>query len=171
MSVVNLEMPKEESASKQRRERPIPRYKQVTIIGDGGEVISDCMTWAHTANGGGFVISYTAKMCEFLEKTRQGSFVRVFLYIAHHQNYGKDGVFGFRTTRMYLRKVLNLDAKTIYSALEYLIENFLIVENRIDGSLEFMVNPAYVTIGADKKAREREWNIRWQMYNKLHAEK
>ena len=72
---------------------------------------------------------------------------------------------------MYLRKVLNLDAKTVYSALEYLIEKFLVVENRIDGSLEFMVNPAYVTIGGDKKAREREWNNRWQMYNKLHAEK
>ena len=117
------------------------------------------------------MISYTAKMCEFLEKTRQGSFVRVFLYIAHHQNYGNDGVFGYRCSRSHLAKVLRLEPRTIYSALEYLIEKFLVVENRIDGLLEFMVNPAYVTIGGDKKAREREWNLRWEMYNKLHAEK
>ena len=171
MSVVNLEVSEEESEVEQRRERPVPRYKQVTVIGEGGEVISDCTTWARTTNGGGFVISYTAKMCEFLEKTRQGSFVRVFLYIAHHQNYGTNGVYGYRTSRLYLTKVLGLTRKTVYSALEYLIEKFLIVENRIDGSLEFMVNPAYVTIGGDKKAREREWNLRWQMYNKLHSEK
>lgn len=156
----------EEVINTDKKKRPIPRYKQTIITDENGEVISENTTWARTANGGGFVISYTAKMCEFLEKTKQGSTVRLFLYLAHHQNYGKDGVFGFRTTRHYLGRTLGLTRKTIYSALEYLIENFLVVENRINGSLEFMVNPAYVTVGSDRKAREREWNQRWEWFFK-----
>ena len=52
------------------------------------------------------------------------------------------------------------------STLKYLLDNYLIVENRFDGSLEFMVNPDYVTIGTDKKARQREWSERWKMYFK-----
>ena len=152
-------------------ERPVPRYKQVITTDENGEVISDVSALVRKKNGSGFVLSYTAKMCEFLEKTSQGSIVRVFLYIAHHQNYGKDGVFGYRTTRQYLSKVLRLNPKTVYDALEYLLSEFLIVENRFDGVLEFMVNPAYVTVGADKKIRETEWSLRWQWYWKAHPDK
>ena len=164
MNVVNLERVK-------TSERPIARYRQVITTDENGEVISDVSALIRKANGGGFVLSYTAKMCEFLEKTTQGSIVRVFVYIAHHQNYGKDGVFGYRTTRSYLSKVLRMNRKTVYDALEYLIANFLVVENRIDGSPEFMVNPAYVTVGADKKIREREWNKRFEWYLKAHPSK
>ena len=168
MKVIQIEVP---ASHDDDYSKPTPRYKQTIITSAEGEVISDVTTMARSKNGGGFVISYTAKMCEFLEKTRQGSTVRIFLYLAHHQNYGKDDVFGFRTSRAYLSKVLRLDAKTVYSALEYLLENFLIVENRIDGSLEFMVNPAYVTIGNDRKLREKVWNERWAMRMKHLGDK
>lgn len=139
-----------------------------TIIYDSstGEIQSDRTFTPITKNGSGFVISYTAKMCDFIEKYSTGAVVRLFLYIAHHQNYGSDGVYGFRCSRSYLSKVLGLTPKTVYSALELLKDKFLVNELRINGSLEFMVNPDYVTIGSDRKDRKREWSDRWIMYNK-----
>lgn len=145
-----------------------PRYRKVIVFDKFGEVISEVTTSAKSKNGDGFVISYTAKMCEFLEKTSQGSYVRVFLYLAHHQNYGKDGVYGYRCTRVYLAKVLRLNRRAIYTALEYLKDNFLVVENRFDGQTEFMVNPSYITIGTNRADRTREWNQRWEMYWKAN---
>lgn len=133
---------------------------------DTGEILKSSETRQFHQNGSGFVISYTDKMCEFLQKVACGSIVRVFLYIAHHQNYGTDGIFGFRCTHRHLREALNLNRKTVYDALTYLTDNYLIVENRFCGSPEFMVNPDYVTIGTDKKVRQREWSERWKMYFK-----
>ena len=139
-----------------------------TIVYDSisGEIQSDRTFTPVSKNGGGFVISYTAKMCEFLESYSTGAVVRLFLYIAHHQNYGSDGVYGFRCSREYLCKVLGLTRKTVWSALMLLKKNFLLNELRINGSLEFMVNPDYVTIGSDKRDRKREWSERWALYNK-----
>lgn len=140
-------------------------YKQVISYDDNGEVIADVTKKKSWQNGGGFVISYTEKMSEFLTKTSTGSVVRVFVYIAHHQQYGVDGkTFGYRCSHKFLQQVLRLDKKTIYSALNVLKEEFLVNETKIDGQTEFMVNPNYVTIGTDKKARMREWNRRWAEY-------
>lgn len=148
----------------------IPCRKQIksveVIDAESGEIIKSSMSSVRNMNGSGFVISYTEKMCEFLQKVNAGAVVRIFLYIAHHQNYGTDGIWGYRCSRQYLSDILHLDRKSVYSSLKYLIDNFLIVENRFDGSLEFMVNPDYVTIGSDKKARQREWSNRWTMYYK-----
>ena len=148
-----------------------PRYKKVIMIDKYGEVVSESTTMASRKNGSGFVISYTAKMCEFLESTTQGSYVRVFIYIAHHQNYGNDGVYGYRCTRIYLAKILGLTRMGLYKALEYLKDKLLINETRKDGQTEFMVNPAYVTIGTNKADRVREWNQRWAQYWVIKANK
>lgn len=147
-------------------------YKTTTLIGRDGEVIREQTTAVSKRNGGGFVLSYTEKMCDFLKSVSTSSIIRVFLFLAHNQNYGVNGMFGFRCSRKFLHETLNIDRKSVYSALQYLIDNFLVVENRIDGQLEFMVNPEYVTIGTDKKARLREWSRRWEWYfKKNRAEK
>lgn len=145
-------MPKDESSYKRQR---ITVYDDTT-----GDILYDIDRPAYKSNGSGFVISYTSHTCEFLEKVQQGSVVRIFFYIAHHQNYGTDNVYGFRCSRSYFAKVLRLTRKTVYSALEFLKKHHYIVENRINGSLEFMVNPNIVTIGSDKKARVREFQRR-----------
>lgn len=134
-----------------------------------GDVIVDSVRKNRSQNGGGFVISYTTKMCDFLLETRQGSTVRLFLYLAHNQQYGTDGrTYGYRCSHKYLQQVLQLDRKSVYNALSYLKEKFLVLESRVDGATEFMVNPNYVTIGTDKKARMRVWNQRWADYWKSH---
>lgn len=146
-------------------------YKQVVAYDENGEIVYDMMKRPRHQNGGGFVISYTEKVCDFLQKFKTGSVVRLFLFLAHHQQYGSDGVqFGYRCSHAYLGQVLSLDRKSVYSALSTLKENFLVNEAKIEGFTEFMVNPQYVTIGTDKKARVREWNRRWeQHWKKVHA--
>lgn len=138
-----------------------PAFVQITKYNSAGEVLSEVTTAAKRQNGSGFVLSYTEEMCDFLVKYSSGSVVRVFLYIAHHQQYGTNSVYGFRCSHKYLRQILNLDKKTIYNAMSVLKENFLIHELRVDGVSEFMVNPNYITMGREKKDRMREWNQRW----------
>lgn len=115
------------------------------------------------------MISYTEKMSEFIEKTSVPSVVRIFLYLSHKQQYGANGVYGYRCTRKHLEQALNIDRKSVYSALMTLKNDFLVQETKVDGLSEFMVNPNYVTMGRDKQARIREWNLRWERELKAKA--
>lgn len=141
-------------------------YVEVARYDEKGELISSSVFKAKTQNGSGFVISYTEKMNEFIMKTETPSVVRIFLYLAHNQQYGINGVYGYRCTRKHLETALNITRKSVYSALTKLKEDFLVVETKVDGLSEFMVNPNYVTMGKEKQARMREWNRRWEEYFK-----
>ena len=142
------------------------RYRQVTVTDKNGEIISEKVSRVARQNGSGFVISYTEKMIDFLKKVSTSATVRVFLLLAHRQGYGDNGIYGYRCSRKYIGESLHLTRKTVWSALDYLIDNFLVVENKFDGQTEFMVNPDYVTLGTNKQQRLREWSLRWQMYFK-----
>lgn len=143
-----------------------PKKKAVSVnvvrYDEQGEIISQSYYTERKQNGSGFVISYTSKMVEFIEKNSIGSVVRTFLYLAHNQQYGVNGIFGYRCSHKHLEQALNLDRKSVYTALTKLKEDFLVNETRIDGISEFMVNPNYVTMGREKQARIREWNLRWE---------
>lgn len=135
-------------------------YKEVIGYDADGQVLYDVVQRPRYQNGRGFVISYTAKLNEFLCRVSTGSIVRVFLYIAHNQSYGENGQFGFRCSHKHIEQALRLDRTTVWDALKYLKDNRLVNETRVDGCPEFMVNPDYVTIGADKKLRVRVWQSR-----------
>lgn len=140
------------------------------VNADGEVVYDNLRKRGLSQNGSGFVISYTSQMCEFLRKCSAGSHVRLFVYLAHNQNYGDNGVWGYRCDRKFLMAILNIDRKTLYRALQYLEDNVLVLETRIDGQSEFMVNPNYVTVGRDKRARMTEWNNRWiQHWKEVHS--
>lgn len=145
--------------------------RQTTVCDKNGEIISDVTRKVVRQNGSGFVISYTEKMIDFLKKVSTSATVRVFLLLAHRQGYGDNGIYGYRCSKKYLSEVLHLTRKSIYDAINYLIDNFLVVENKFDGQTEFMVNPDYVTIGTNKQARLREWSQRWQWYFKAKEAK
>lgn len=148
------------------------KFVTTTLTDPNGEVITQVTKVHKYANGSGFVISYTEKMCDFLIKVSTGSVVRVFLYIAHHQNYGTDGrTFGYRCSHKYLQQVLRMDKSTLWDALKYLKDNYLVHVGKVEGYNEFMVNPDYVTIGQDKKGRRAEWNRRWQQTLKEQAQR
>lgn len=147
------------------------RYRQTTTIDKNGEIISDITRRVVRQNGSGFVISYTEKMIDFLKKVSTAATVRVFLFLAHRQGYGENGIYGYRCSKKYLQEVLHLSKPSVWAAINYLIDNFLVVENKFDGQTEFMVNPDYVTMGTNKQARLREWSQRWQWYFKAKEAK
>lgn len=142
---------------------PIPTVKFIEMVklSEDGEIISSVMRRPYSQNGGGWVITYTAKVGELVQKVPQGSYLRLFFWIAIHQS---NELGGYRCTRQYLSDVLGLDRKSIYRGLEWLKDNFLVNETRVDGQLEFLVNPDYVTVGADKNKRRRLWSSRWEAY-------
>ncbi len=141
------------------------RQMETVIYDEKGEETYRFKQKLTNKNGSGFVISYTNKICEFIENVPTGSILRVFFYLAHHQQYGSDGIqFGYRCSYKHLYTSLHLDRTTLWDAMKWLREHFLVLDTRIDGQTEFMVNPNYVTIGTDKKARLREWNNRWVKY-------
>lgn len=142
------------------------QYVEVTKYDGNGEIISEQRFKARNRNGSGYVLSYTEKMSEFIEKHSGGAVVRIFVYLAHHQQYGVDGVYGYRCSRKHLEQALGVDRKTVYSALTTLKGEFLVIETKVDGVSEFMVNPNYVTIGKDKASRVRVWNERWEKFFK-----
>lgn len=165
--VIEFQSPK--SATAKANEAHRTAYVEVTRYDSNGELISSNTFTAKKQNGSGFVISYTEKMTEFIAKTDVPSVVRIFLYIAHNQQYGANGVYGYRCTRKHLEQVMNITRKSVYSALTKLKEDFLVNEVKIDGLSEFMVNPNYITMGRDKQARIREWNLRWERELKAKA--
>ena len=134
-------------------------YKETIGLDANGEVIFDVIKKNCWENGNGFVISYSAPICELVEMNPTISAFRLFTYIAHNQQYGEDGLhFGFSCTKTHLREKLKLDRKSVYSALKWLKENHLVLETKVNGNREFMVNPYYVTVGSRKKKRIKEWN-------------
>ena len=94
--------------------------------------------------------------------------LRVFFWLAlntHEQT-------GFvRTTRKYLAQMLNTDVKTLYLALQWLQDNYLVHRKRCKGFFEFMISPYYVEWGDDKQSRLDEWNRRWAEHWKLKRRK
>lgn len=143
---------------------PKASYREVITYDSNGEVLHDSTSRVVSKNGRGFVLSYSAKMIEFITKVTSAATLRVFMFIAHHQGYGSDGVYGYRCTRQYLADTLGLTRRSVYTALEFLMDNFLVNEIRVSGVYEYMINPDYVTIGTDKKTRMKEWSQRWEFY-------
>ena len=90
--------------------------------------------------------------------------LRVFFWLALNLNPQTGFV---RTNKKYLAQMLNLDAKSLYRALQWLQDNYIIHQTRCHCYYEFMISPCYVEWGDNKKDRLDEWNHRWQLSNKL----
>ena len=98
------------------------------------------------------------KCNQLLKNPPQAATLRVFFWLAlniHPQT-------GFvRTTRKYLAHMLSMNEKTLYRAIKWLQDNYLVHRKRCSGYFEFMLSPYFVEWGNDKKARLDEWNRRW----------
>ena len=121
-----VEFPEPYSKSKKAEVSHRTHYVEVSRYDANGELLSSNTFTARKQNGSGFVISYTDKMNEFIEQTSVPSVVRIFLYIAHKQQYGANGVYGYRCTRKHLEQALKIDRKSVYSALTKLKNDFLV---------------------------------------------
>lgn len=132
--------------------------KQTAVYDEStGELIREVLTRG-SPNGKGWVIVYTENTQELLLKCNSAATLKVFMFLAMNQQFEERG---FVTTKKYVQEKLGIDKKTCICAFNWLKENMVINESRINGVTEFMVNPRYVTVGRDKKAREKEWVKRW----------
>jgi len=132
--------------------------KQTAVYDEStGELIREVLTRG-SPNGKGWVIVYTENTQELLLKCNSAATLKVFMFLAMNQQFEERG---FVTTKKYVQEKLGIDKKTCICAFNWLKENMIINETRVNGCTEFMVNPRYVTVGRDKKAREKEWVKRW----------
>lgn len=132
--------------------------KQTSVYNEEtGELIREVVTRG-SPNGKGWVIVYTENVQELLLKCNSAATLKVFMFLAVNQQFEERG---FITTKKFVQEKLGIDKKTCITAFNWLKENMIINEYRANGCTEFMVNPRYVTVGRDKKAREKEWIRRW----------
>lgn len=104
-------------------------------------------------------MTFNLDKCNFLLKNPpQAATLRVFFWLALNTNEQTGFV---RTTKKYLAKIINLDAKSLYRALKWLQDNYIVHQRRCHGFFEFMISPYYVEWGDDKDLRLKEWNRRW----------
>lgn len=134
-------------------------YVKQTSIYDGetGELIRET-TSKGSPNGRGWVMMYTDNVQELLLKCNSAATLKVFMLLAVNQKFEERG---YITTKAAVQEKLGITKKTCIEAFNWLKENMVINEIRVNGCTEFMVNPRYVTVGRDKKAREKEWVKRW----------
>lgn len=124
---------------------------------DTGEVLIDRTTSGST-NGKGFVLMYTDRVNELLVKCPSASTLKVFMLLSMGQQFDERGMI---TTKKAVQDKLGITKQTCLEAFKWLKDNMIINESKVNGYTEFMVNPAYVTVGRNRKAREREWVKRW----------
>lgn len=133
-----------------------------------GEVLYSGATKG-TPNGKGWVIMYTDKVSELIVKCPSATTLKVFMMLSMGQQFEERGMI---TTKKAVQEKLGITKPTCLEAFRWLKENFIINESKINGCTEFMVNPAFVTVGRDKKKRMQEWNRRWsgQVVKTIRAE-
>ena len=98
------------------------------------------------------------RLISIIKDAPNGSELKIFLYIALNQP--KDGIRGFRTTKIQLSFDLKLKLPTIFKALKWLEDNLLVQELKLAEDFDFMVNPRFVMNNSDYQERFAEWNRR-----------
>ncbi len=131
---------------------------QTSVYADGS-LVSTKFSKAKSSNGKGWSIMYNDKIMQLVRKCDSAATLRVFMYLAAGQQFEERGMI---TTKVAVQQSLGITKPTCLNAFKWLKENFIINEYRNEGGYtEFMVNPEYVTIGKDKKKRQKEWIRRW----------
>lgn len=127
-----------------------------------GEVLVEKRLVGARSRSGWFMF-YQNKGMELIAKAPTPAVLKVFLYVAMGQTY--EG--GMKTTKADVREKLGLSKPTVISAFNWLKDNYIIHEWRVDGCSEFMVNPQYVNVGKFDD-RMKEWNRRWESYMPMY---
>ncbi len=136
-----------------------PNFTEVITYDERGDMVSRKM-FKGSRNGKGWCMMYTDKVTDLILKCPSGATVKVFMLLAMGQQFDERGCI---TTKTAVQEKLGITKPTCLAAFKWLKENFIINEYKNDGGYtEFMVNPEYVSIGKDKKKRQREWVRRWQ---------
>lgn len=132
--------------------------KQVSVFDDEtGELLKEVFAKG-SSNGKGFVLMYTDKVMKLILECPSAATLKVFMLLSLGQQFEERGMI---TTKKAVQEKLGITKPTCLEAFKWLKDRFIVNECKVDGNTEFMVNPAYVTVGRDKKKRLKEWQRRW----------
>lgn len=118
----------------------------------------DFQTDKITAKGGLLMIFDDERLIHIIKDAPNGSELKIFYFIAHNQP--KEGIRGYRTTKIQLAIDLNLKMPTIFKSIKWLKDNLLIQEVKLVEDSDFMANPRFVMNNSDYNERFAEWNRR-----------
>ena len=105
-------MKKKDGASQNLDYIPTIRFRESIAYDENGEIVSDVLYRAHHENGSGFMLGYMSNIDKLILSTKHPSILRVFFHIACHQQYGNDGIFGYRCSKKYLQDTLDSELLT-----------------------------------------------------------
>lgn len=130
---------------------------------DTGEVLVDKTVYGARAKGG-WVMFYQQKGMELITQAPSPAVLKIFMYLSMGQTY--EG--GMKVTKAELQRKLGLSKPTVINAFNWLKDNFIVHEWRVDGCSEFMINPQYVCIGKFDE-RMKVWVNRYENYKPMYS--
>lgn len=140
------------------------KMTQITITDMGtGEVLTDKTIYGSRSKGG-WIMVYQARGMELIANAPTPAVLKVFMYLAMGQTF--EG--GMKTTKAHVQEVLGLSKPTVINAFNWLKDNFIVHEWRVDGCAEFMINPQYVCVGKFDE-RMKMWTQRFEHYKPMYT--
>lgn len=138
--------------------------KNFTVVDiETGELVVDKVWFGGKSCGSGWVMMFQAKAAELLSQCKSPATIRIFLWLAARQTF--DG--GCKTTKANIQRELNISEKTCIDSFNWLKDNYIVHEWRVDGVCDFMLNPLYISVGKFDD-RMKLWNQRWESYMPLY---
>lgn len=128
-----------------------------------GEVLVDKTIYGARSKGGWCMV-YQQRGLELIATAPSPAVLKVFMYLAMGQTF--EG--GMKTTKAFVQKELGMSKPTVINAFNWLKENFIVHEWRVDGCAEFMINPQYVCIGKFDE-RMKLWNERFENFKPMYV--
>lgn len=128
-------------------------HEHKVIDADTGEVIR-ASTYSGSENGKDWWVMYRITMAFIASGRLQYSAVRVFMHLTAKADWR--GVLA--TTRTAIAKEIGLSITSVSDGISELKRFDLIRESKERGLPVFVVNPAYATLGRNKKARLQVFN-------------
>lgn len=127
--------------------------KTTVINEETGEIIRETFNRG-SQNGDGWVLIYREAYRNLLLKVTNPSILRVFGLLITKQEFER----GIHATKKAIAEELNISYDSVMVAFKWLKENNYIKEHKVDGVIEFLLNPDVTTCGKNKKKKLELWN-------------
>lgn len=128
----------------------VTHVKQVNK--ETGEIIKDIQVSGTPLGSEWYAMYRTAMNQLLLDKKAPNSVVRVFCLLCNMQTYDN----AVLCSRKYIKDMLGMSRKTVYTCLTYLIEHSFIMETTVNGNTAFIINPEASSCGKASIASRRK---------------
>lgn len=124
--------------------------KQFTLFDDEGTIIKST-TYSDEGLNTGWIVMYKKNIIEILNKCKELTKLKVFMFLASQQTYDSIVV----ANMAYISKQLKISYKSTWLAIKWLEENQIVVRIVKNGVHGFLINPKYTTCGRKSLKEKR----------------